>query len=101
MKWFFGKISKQLFTAEGDALVHYEGKPDYVEVDEDKALELEALPPAERSVDIPQGTETVAGLETMTKAQLVALAAEKSITIDANATKAVILEAIKAALPAE
>ena len=81
--------------------MHYEGKPEYVEIDEATALELDALPPAERSVDVPQGTETVAGLETMTKAQLVAFAAEKSITIDAGAIKAVILEAIKAALPAE
>jgi hypothetical protein len=101
MKWFFAKTSKQVFNAEGDALTHYEGKAEYVEIDEEKGLELDALDPAQRSVDVPQGTEGVAGLETMTKAKLVAFAAEKTIVIDASATKAVILAAIKAALPAE
>jgi hypothetical protein len=50
MKWFFAKNSKQVFAADGDMLAHYEGKPEYVELDKDTALELESLAPAERSI---------------------------------------------------
>jgi hypothetical protein len=92
MKWFFAKTSKQVFSAAGNDLQHYEGKVEYVELEEDDALELDALPPAERSVDEPESQgETETPLGKMTKAELVKLAAEKGVAIDATATKAVIL----------
>ncbi len=74
----------------------------YVEVSEAVFGRLKRAGAAGLYVEVAQADEVEGDdLSKLSKADLVAYAAERSIAIDATATKAVILEAILAAVPAE
>lgn len=89
MKWFFNKISKQVFSADGADLEYHEASKDCTEIDEDTALMLEELPPSERTLEDEEPAEKP--LKKMSVLELKALAAERGIDLGEATKKADII----------